>query len=243
MTNNMRKLIPHYVILLIVVMTILLSCNPSNKGQELHVLGKVQHAETVFLLEQHPAELIPVDSATFSDEQAFYFILQPTETGIYTLRFSEEKQVVFIASPGDTITVIGDLNHFPASIQVMGNEETILLQAFYSYSNENHLKIDSLQSIVEEHQNDPDFYSLTLQLDSAFAKIWEEQRAYEKDFIREHPGTLATLLVVNYHFGVRPILSPDIDSVDYNMVDSGLIATYPDNKHTQFFHRWLKEVK
>ena len=194
-------------------------------------------------MEQQPVELIPIDSTIVSAEEGFYFIILPSESGIYSLMFNPEQQVVFIASPGDTITVTGDLDHYPESIEVRGNEEAILLQTFYTYSNKNHRKIDSLQAIVELQQNDPDFYQLTLQLDSAFAEIWDEQRTYEKVFIRDHPGTLATLLVVNYHFGVRSILSPDIDSSDYNRVDSGLMATYPDNKHTQFFHRWLKEVK
>ena len=219
------------------------SCNDANKKQEIHILGNVQHADTVFLLEQQIVELLQIDSTTVTDEEAFYFIIRPNEPGIFALRFNPEQQIVFIASPGDTITITGDLDHFPGSIQVIGNEEAILLQTFYSYSNENHRKIDSLQSIIEERQNDPDFYSLTLHLDSAFTEIWEDQRAYEKAFIRDHSGSLATLLVVNYHFGVRPVLSPDIDFADYILVDSGLIARYPDNKHTQFFHRWLEEIK
>ncbi|NQV02541.1 MAG: DUF4369 domain-containing protein [Bacteroidia bacterium] len=239
----MLKFIPHSFTIVIVAMMVFLSCNSSTKRKEIHVLGKVQQAETVLLLEQQTVELLPVDSARVKDEEAFYFILHSHETGIYALRFNPGKQVVFIASPGDTITITGELDHFPGSIQVMGNEESILLQTFYSYSNENHRKIDALQSIVEQHQNDPDFYQLTLHLDSAFTEIWEEQRTYEKAFIRDHPGTLTALMVVNYHFGVRPVLSPDIDLADYILVDSGLIATYPDNKHTQFFHRWLEEVK
>ena len=51
------------------------------------------------------------------------------------------------------------------------------------------------------------------------------------------------MLVVNFHFGARPVLSLDEDYADYCVVDSGLRADYPDNKHTRFFHRWLKEVR
>jgi len=212
--------------------------------QEVHVLGQVpQTDDLVFLFEQRASELEKIDSVNVGSDGTFRFIIHTVEPGIYALRFDPGQQVVFIASPGDTIDIIGDQNNGSGSIQVKGNKESVLLQTFYSYSNKNHRKVDSLQSIVEQHKNDPDFYQLTRQLDSVFTTIWDEQRAYEKDFIKDHPETLAALLVVNYHFGVRPVLSPDTDYSDFRKVDSGLMANYPQNKHTQLFHHWLKEIK
>ena len=92
-------------------------------------------------------------------------------------------------------------------------------------------------------QGEEGFYELTVMVDSLFNQIWERQRRYQKAFIREHAGDFSTLLVVNYHFGVRPVLSPKTDAEDYMRVDSGLMSNYPGNLHTIFFHKWLREVK
>ena len=236
--------IPSILATTVTCFTIFLSCNQTDIKQEIHVLGQVsQTGDMVFLFEQRTSELEKIDSVNVGSDGTFRFIIRPIEPGIYALRFDPGQQVVFIASPGDTIDIIADQNNVTRSIKIEGNEESILLQTFYSYSNKNHRKVDSLQSIVEQHKNDPGFYQLTSQLDSIFATIWEEQRAYEKTFIRDYPGTLAALLVVNYHFGVRPVLSPDTDYSDFKKVDSGLMANYPQNKHTQLFHHWLKEIK
>ncbi len=242
--RRLMKIISKISIFCVLSGLVYVSCTHEGKESKILILGEIKHASgTIFFLEQNTFELQKIDSAHLTNAGTFQFEVVAQEMSIYAILLHSEQQMVFIALPGDTIVITGDLNHFPGSIQINGNEETVLLQSFYAFSNENRRKVDSLQSIVEQHQNDPGFYQLTLHLDSAFTEIWEEQRAYEKTFIRDHPGTLAALLVVNYHFGVRSVLSPDTDFVDYNKVDSGLMATYPDNKHTQFFHRWLEEVK
>ncbi|MFH1161287.1 MAG: hypothetical protein V1733_10125, partial [bacterium] len=174
---------------------------------------------------------------------AFTFAFLPAEASIYAIRFLPGQQVVFIAAPGDTIRVSGDLSDFPASFLVEGNIETDLLQSFYSYSESNLRKVDSLQRLIDLNQGSADFYALTVRVDSLLNLIWEAQRQYEKAFLREHAGTLASLLVVNYHFGMKPLLSPEADRSDYRRVDSGLRAAYPNNRHTLLFHRWLQEVR
>ena len=70
-----------------------------------------------------------------------------------------------------------------------------------------------------------------LQFDTLFRQIWEEQRAYEIKFLEEHPGSLTSLIVVNYSFGVRPVLSMDEDLAWYRKVDSSLTARFPGNRH------------
>ncbi|MFH1936257.1 MAG: DUF4369 domain-containing protein [Bacteroidota bacterium] len=208
------------------------------------VLGQVEGASgKLYLLEQKTSELLTIDSVNPDANGLFHCSVATDETSIYALRVAPDDQVVFIASPRDTIRVSGRLDIYPPKFRVSGNNESELLQTFYDYSAENLRKVDSLQLIIDKRQGEPGFYELTVRVDSLCNQIWEAQRQCEKTFILEHAGAFSTLLVVNYHFGVRPVLSAKTDAEDYRRVDSGLMATYPGNRHTLFFHQWLRGVK
>jgi len=197
----------------------------------------------VYLLEQTTSELIRIDSTVPDDHGIISISTKADETGIYALRITTDHQVVFIAEPGDTVLITGNINTFPFNIQVSGNEESELLHTFYLYSAKNLREVDSIQWVIERSQGEEDFYELTLKADSSFNQIWERQKRYEIEFINENAGKFSTLLVVNYHFGVKPVLSPKEDAELYRRVDSGLMAGFPGNRHTFFFHQWLKEVR
>ncbi|TSA23640.1 MAG: hypothetical protein D4R67_13200 [Bacteroidetes bacterium] len=200
-------------------------------------------AGMLWLLEQKTFELQKIDSVTPDTGGTFRICIPSSGTNIFALRNTAGDQAVFIATAGDSISVSGRLDLFPPEFRVSGNKESELLQTFYDYSYGNLRKVDSLQVLIERNQGEEGFYELTVRVNSLFNQIWEAQRAYEKDFIHDHAGAFATLLVVNYHFGVRPVLSVKTDAADYRRVDSGLMAAYPGNKHTLFFHQWLKEMK
>lgn len=222
---------------------LLYSCSNSHRDRIL-VQGRIDGVtEIVYLLEQTTSELIKIDSTVPDDHGIFSISTKADETGIYALRITTDHQVVFIAAPGDTLLITGNLNAFPSNIQVSGNEESELLHTFYLYSAKNLREVDSIQRVIERSQGEEDFYELTLKADSSFNQIWERQKRYEIEFINENAGNFAILLVVNYHFGVKPVLSPKEDPESYRRVDSALMAGFPGNRHTFFFHQWLKEVK
>ena len=96
---------------------------------------------------------------------------------------------------------------------------------------------DSLTDLLHQHQYDDDYYQLTLSTDEIFGRIWEDQKSFERNFIDRHPGSLATLLVLDYAFGPRPVLSEQDDWDYYKKVDSVLMKKYPTNKHVLFHHK------
>jgi len=235
----------HYftISLFIIVLLITSSCSRENLDT-FYITGEIEGISgMIYLQEQKTFELLKIDSVVPAENGKFSWEPKTDETSIYAVWITPDDQVVFIAKPGDSIHISGTLSQYPSFFHVSGNEESTLLNSFYAYSSGNIREVDSLQVLVEMSQGEEDFYELTVTVDSLFNQIWERQRRYEKDFIREHSGNFSTLLVVNYHFGVRPVLSPNADAEDYSRVDSGLLANYPDNRHTLFFHQWLKEVK
>ena len=195
------------------------------------------------LLEQDPFSVIRRDSASVSEGEPVTFRLKIDEPGIFALQVGVRQNIVCIIQPGENIHVEADIHNFPGSIRVEGSPETQWLQNFYAYSEKNKKRVDSLQTIMEESQFDPDFFATTLRLDSLFSTIWENQRAYEKKVIHEKPASLASLLILHYNFGAKVVLSVHDDSTEYLLVDRALKARYPNNKHTLFFQQWLQEVK
>jgi hypothetical protein len=225
----------------IIPLFMLTVCSTDKPG--LTVICNIENTDgrTIYFLEQDVIDLMKLDSLTPAAGEKVIFRKPIQETGIYLIRAEQQKQVVFIASPGDTIIINRDIQPLSGSFRACGNRETEALQEFYRMSDKNRQAVDSLQRIIEEHQDDPDFYEQTLSLDSSFQRIWQTQREYEQAFIDLHPNFLASLLVLNYHFGVKPVLSPETDIGYYRKVDSGLMASCPENKHTKFFHAWLNE--
>lgn len=233
----------HKVFLLFLLVIVVSACQ-SSREKRIFITGQVEGASgMVYLQEQKTSELVKIDSLVADASGAFSWDIPSTQESIYSVRISPEEQIVFIAGPDDSILVTGSLLQYPSRFVVSGNVESELLQSFYDYSAGNIREVDSLQALIDMHQGEDDFYELTVRVDSLFNQIWERQRIYEKEFIRLHAGDFSTLLVVNYHFGVRPVLSVKTDMEDYRRVDSGLLATYPENRHTLFFHQWLKEIK
>ncbi|MBE0647984.1 MAG: DUF4369 domain-containing protein [Bacteroidales bacterium] len=235
----------HYFAISLFVTSILLlsACSHKNENRII-ITGQVEGASgIIYLQEQTTFELLKIDSMIADSEGRFSLDVKTDQASIYSVRLTPDDQVVFIAQPGDSVQIEGNLNQFPSQIRASGNSETDLLQDFYDFSTGNLREVDSLQRIIELNQGEENFYELTVYTDSLFNQIWVRQRLYEKEFIRNHAGDFSTLLVVNYHFGVGPVLSPKNDKEDYKRVDSGLMANYPGNRHALFFHQWLKEAR
>jgi hypothetical protein len=113
----------------------------------------------------------------------------------------------------------------------------MLLHDFFVYTRLNERKVDSLEMLLVEQQDSSGYYLLTQRLDTSFRQIWESQVLYEKEFIDKHPGSLASLVVLNYAFGMSPVLSPEEDFEYYAKLDSVLFKKFPENKHVQYHHQ------
>ena len=102
--------------------------------------------------------------------------------------------------------------------------------------------------VLHTHQYSSDYYKITISFDTLFQDIWQDQRKFEKNFIDNNISSLSSLVVLNYAFGPRPVLSEDEDFGYYLKVDSSLMKSFPLNKHVIYHHKrieyqLLKEAK
>jgi len=137
----------------------------------------------------------------------------------------------------------GDLKSFPRNYEVTGSQGSGLLKQFYDHTNRNKEKGDSLMDILHTHQYASDYYKITISFDTLFQEIWQDQRKFEKNFIDKNISSLSSLLVLNYAFGPRPVLSKDEDFSYYLKVDSSMMRSFPANKHVIYHHKRITEYK
>lgn len=223
---------------------LLLSCNHSGDGKAT-ISGVLTGAagEKLVLRKLGPGEMERLDSTTVDPKGAFSFALTPAGTDFYLIQDNGGKVLAIILGEGGQITVSGDFSDFPNRTKVEGSEDNILLQDFFGFTRKNEQKVDSLEMVLANAQEESNYYQITQQIDTAFKAIWEEQREFEKRFIDKHAGSLASLIVLNYAFGMSPVLSPVEDSAYYLKVDSALMPVYPENRHVQYHHRRIPELR
>lgn len=193
----------------------------------------------LILQEMDTHRFIPLDSVTLDSEGRFSFTTPLKEAGFRVLKAPDGKIMVLLQHPGDHLELEGAFRDFPDHVTLKGPADAMLLEQFFRFTRVHERMVDSLELVLIENQDDPDYVKLTRVVDSAFRNIFERQREYEACFIDRNPGSLASLVVLNYAFGMSPVLGPEDDLVYYLKVDSALSKAYPGNRHVEFHHERL----
>jgi len=223
-------------------MVLVIACSQQH-GKMAEISGQFNDGSGIKLLleEMDTRAFRPIDSVTLDNTGKFSFMAQIDESGFWILKAPSGKILVIRLDPGDHFTLTGSAAGFPKNIQLNGNEEAVLLNNFFLHTHQNEQKVDSLEMLLAERQDSSDYYQYTQQLDTVFKQIWDDQRKTEIDFIHKNQGTLSTLVVLNYGFGLSPVLSIHDDFNFYRQVDSALMLRLPENKHVKFHHQRVEE--
>jgi hypothetical protein len=198
---------------------------------------------SLVLQEMDTREIHSVDSVTIGHDGIFSFTMSLKEPGFWLLRDQSGKILVLLLNPGDEINLSGKFSGFPGNVILEGPREARLLNGFYRTTRQREREVDSLEMLLIESQDSAGYYALTQKVDLAFGRILEQQRTLEMDFIDENTGSLASLVVLNYAFGMKPVLSPDNDFAYYLKLDSALMQAFPENKHVKYHHQRVIEYK
>ena len=220
------------ILVVILIVLTFWACSGRKEGTAL-ITGRFTDAPgmQVRLEELVPEGTVVIDSLTTGADGEFRFDIAPKEATFYLLVIDNGTHAVLIAAPGDTVELICDGSAFPEGMIVKGPEDAVLLADFFARSNRRQAVSDSLQFILAEYSDDSLFVPLTLQFDTLFQQLWEDQRSDQITFLEKHPGSFASLIVVNYSFGVRPVFSMEEDMPWYRRADSALNARFPGNRH------------
>jgi hypothetical protein len=231
---------------LFIVLFILVSCsNNEKKESSFTINGQIKYTSgmKIVLQELDLQDIKTLDSATIDPQGIFSFTYNPSDQGFYLLKLQDGRFITLLLNKGERVTITGDLKTFPRSYNITGSRGSELLKEFYEYTARNKAIGDSLMDVLHTHQYSSDYYKITISFDTLFQDIWHGQKTFEKNFIDKNRKSLSSLLVLNYAFGPRPVLSVDEDFSYYLKVDSSLMKLFPLNKHVIYHHKRIAEFQ
>lgn len=234
------------LLFLFLVIFILSSCSYNQRNNTFFTIsGQFKNAsgKKIVLQELDLQDVKTLDSASFDPQGKFGFTYKLADQGFYLLKLPDGRFITLLLNKGENLTISGNIKRFPQEYSLTGSKGSELLKYFYDHTSRNKEKGDSLTDILHNHQYSPDYYQLTLSFDSLFLNIWEDQKKFEKNFIDKNIKSLSSLLVLNYAFGPRPVLSEDEDFSYYSKVDSSLMKVFPLNKHVIYHHKRIAEYQ
>lgn len=184
------------------------------------------------------------DSIVIDENNHFAFNKQNQESDFYNLYFNRIDPILLYLDSSENIIVNTDTENFSSnynvtgsvtSTQIMQLQQKLLsvfgrIQALY---NEKVLKADStiLDSVRTVFNNESN-------------QLVQSHRMEVFDFIRKNPSSFACLPAIYQSFDSRnPLFMYEMDASYYNLIDSALMATKPNSKHTKEFHSQIVEYK
>jgi hypothetical protein len=211
------------------------SCNREQKADSFTIHGSFSNPgnERIVLYEMDVKEMIPIDSANIGKDGEVSFTQKLDQPGFYLLLFTNGKRLVLVMKRGEDLQITGDLKNPDKEFSLAGSEESLLLENFFRATMKNKARIDSVKRVLSRAEGSADFLRVGMTADSLFLRISGDQEKLEKDFIDRNSQSLASLIVLNYSFGPKPVLTLEEDLPYYQKL-TNLYSIYPTNKHVLF---------
>lgn len=231
---------------LMIAICILISCkNKEYKESSFTINGQIKYTSgmKIILQELDLQDTKNLDSVIIDQKGKFSFAYHPSDQGFYILKLQDGRFITLLLNKGENVMLTGDLKKFPKDYTLTGSKGSLLLKEFYDHTAKNRKKGDSLMEVLHTHQYSSDYYKISMSFDVLFQDIWQDQRKFEKAFIDRNPASLSCLIVLNYAFGPRPVLSEDEDFSYYLKVDNNLMKSFPKNKHVVYHHKRITEYQ
>jgi len=220
------------------------SCNRGNKTDEFTIRGEFLNSkgEKVIFGEMDVSEFIPLDSAKTGSDGTIFFSHGADQPGFYFLEFPAGKRMILLLERKEHLTVKGNIQEDPENFILSGSKGSEILQSFFKATARNWARVDSVRAVLLQNEGGGDFLRISIIADSAFSRISEDQKKLEKDFIDRYPHSLASLVVLNYSFGQKPVLTLESDLNYYEKL-TNLYKFYPTNKHVIFHMKRMNLYK
>ncbi len=226
-------------------LALVVACTPAGLEPNVTLRGDFPSAAGawVYLEEMEPLQTLGVDSVETDERGEFSFELHVPQAGFYLLRSEGGDFIVLLLEPGEEVALRSATGRIDLTTEAAGSPGTNHLLEFERFMDHQRRRIDSLAQVYNERRGEPGFMELKGKLDSLYLTYFDEQRARVFRFIDRHPGSLASLLMLNRKLGQAEVIDEEEDFIYLHRVDSLLQLSYPDNKHTADHHRRVKAIR
>ncbi len=229
--------VSYYIITILLFSLCLCSC--SNNEEGFSISGKVNggKGKTIYLAFGNN-----IDSNIIDSDNQFRFkgnLIEPDFCNLYLDRIN--PILLFIDSLNNVhIKIETDAEKFASNYTVQGSTTSeqikelqsklyttfINLKTLYNQlaANKDTIQRDSIQSLFVKKSNE----------------LVQQHRSQVLSFIKNNPSSFACLPAIYQAFDSRtPVFTYELDAPYYLLIDSALMKTHPQSKHTKEFHSQL----
>jgi len=229
--------------LMVLAAVLLVSCGNSNEFRIEGTLdGGAGKQIRLDLVEGN--QLQAVDS-TVLDDKGHFVLKGVTEQPTFgVVRTPANQMLMVIIHPGDRIVVNGSYASLEKEHTVEGSEDTRLFEEFRVHLQENIARLEEINKIYRDSLRSPNIAAITKDLRDRSMQVIDEQKAYTKQFVNEHAGSLASLLALYQQIAPGMYIMDPMEDLDYyEKVDSALNLRYPEADPVITFHTQIAELR
>ena len=233
-----------FILFLSVIAVVLGSC--SKQQNQFTISGTITHAEgdTIYLEELHTTTLKPIAKVQIDKKGQFKFKGETSIPTFYLLKLSDHNFITLLVDSAEQVVVKADAANFYREYIVSGSKGSEQVQQLDSKLKQTRSKLDSLQSLSNVYQGNPEYDNMHPKWAVQYDQIVEDQVEFSTNFVRENPFSMASVLA----------LYQKLDNNDPNYIirdlqlmrtaASALYSIYPKSEQVQaLYNNTLQYVR
>ena len=225
--------------LLLVLGMFVSSCGGKMKGTDIEVdvtVSNTKGLDWIRFVEINVKDVKVLDSFDVRKTGKHIFHYKPKDVGFYIIRTKGNEYITLLMEPGEKAVLTIDAEKGRKGYTVTGSPGSTLLQEYFTYTDKNLVRFDSLRLAFNQARMAKDFAEKRAVFDSLYMKLFYNQRDYVKEFTRKNTNSLAPIFVINQRFGPGMVISENNDFEVLASLDSALLKKYPKNIHALEHH-------
>lgn len=216
----------------------------TNKNN-MSIQGKFENgANKTFLLQKmYPNEIRTVDTIKINATNEFQYKAKIEEAGFYVLKAENNQLITLIILPKDNIVLNGNYKSLRNYV-VEGSAESILAKELNDKLFITNQQIDSVSMLYRGNHHIDELERVRSEANARYNEVLNLHHQYVTDFIDENKNSLVSLMALYQQYDKDTyVLNSEEDFQYFVMVDSCLMAEFPEVNMVRSLHEGVKELR
>jgi peroxiredoxin len=209
---------------------LLASCTKSGNFTIEGTLTNAQEA-TIYLEKLEISGSTPFDSAKIDSKGNFKLSGSVSYPTFFLLKLKNEKFVTLLIDSLEKIRFSADVINFARDYKISGSDGSEKVKDLHSYLQRTNTKIDSISYLLNQSLGNPNYAVQKNAWIAEINAIIESQIVFSKNFVNNHPFSLASVLAIYQKFNNGEYVIQDLQTI--KVAASALHSMYPNSVHAQ----------
>ncbi|MFW5655978.1 MAG: thioredoxin-like domain-containing protein [Bacteroidota bacterium] len=234
----------HINLFTISLLIFLVNCDRDDANFQVEGRVKNGAGKYITLQELTTREVITMDSTLIGDNGEFSLDGNIDVVKFMTLNLDEKEPIYLVVSPGDDIHIKTTFDDFHLDYILDGSFDSKLIYVMITEQREAMNELDDLANVYREKIiSANDKMAVIEERNEKRKAIIEDYREFTISFIRENPGSMASLMALYQYIDPKtPVLNPQDDFVVFALVDSVLTRKYPSSEAVKSLNRFMVKL-